>query len=147
MKIYKIAVLGLMATLVAVGNTFAEPEAEEKGDAVKRGDRARGDRPDPAARYAAMDTDGSGGISLAEFKVAHEKRMAAMKERRGDRAPPEGRTPPAPEDIFKRLDKDSDGTLTKDEMRAGMRRGPRGEAGPRGEGGPRGGGGPRGPGA
>ena len=137
MNMIKLGLYGMMAGTLSLGVAVAAPGDE---DAPKRGDRGgeRAPRQDPAERFASLDTDSSGDLSLEEFKVAHAKRMAAMKERMGDREPPAGRTPPTAEEVFKRLDKNGDEVLTPDEMRRVRRGGQRGPGGP--------GGGERGPG-
>lgn len=91
-------------------------------------------RPDPAKIFAKIDTDSSGTISLDEFKVAHEKRKERMKERFGDREPPEEFTPPTAEEIFAKMDANSDGSVTQAEFiahekerRAHRRQGPANE--------------------
>ena len=58
--------------------------------------------------FALMDTDGDGTVSLSEFQAAHEK-------------------------IFKAMDANKDGVLTREEMLAFMR-GSRGSARSQGEG-------------
>lgn len=87
----------------------------------------------PEERFKAMDTDGNGTISLAEFKAGHEKRMAAMKERMGDKF--DASKAPNPDETFKKIDKDGDGQLTKDELKAGHPAGGPGQGPGRREGG------------
>lgn len=94
----------------------------------KGGQGGHGPGGDPEARFKAADADGNGTISLAEFKAGHEKRMAAMKERMGDKF--DASKAPNPDEVFKKLDKDGDGQLTKDEMKEGHR--PGGPGGPGG---------------
>lgn len=71
---------------------------------------------DPEARFKAMDTDGNGTISLEEHKAGHEKRIAAMKERMGDKF--DASKVPNPEESFKKIDTDGNGQLSKEEMQA-----------------------------
>jgi Ca2+-binding EF-hand superfamily protein len=80
---------------------------------------AKGQKPDPAARFAKMDADGNGSVSLEEFKASHEKRMEAMKKHKGENAPAEGRTPPPPEKIFERMDRNGDGAISLEEFKSG----------------------------
>lgn len=87
----------------------------------------------PEERFKAMDTDGNGTISLAEFKAGHEKRMAQMKERMGEKF--DASKMPNPDETFKKLDKDGNGELTKDEMKAGHPAGGPGQGPGRREGG------------
>lgn len=114
-NVMKLALCGLAVSALAVGTTFAEPD--EGG-----GKKGKGERPSPAERFATMDADGSGEVTLEEFTTAHEARVAKMKERMGDREPRAGRTPPTPEKIFERIDENGDGVLTADEIKD---RGPR----------------------
>lgn len=96
---------------------------------------------DPEARFKAADADGNGTISLAEFKAGHEKRMAAMKERMGDKF--DASKAPNPDEVFKKLDTNGDGQLSKEEMKEGHKNmgGPGGhrEGGEGGHGGHKGG--------
>ncbi len=118
--------IGVAMSLSAFG-------AEDKGDRKAGGHGPAGD---PEARFKALDTDGSGTISLAEFKVGHEKRMAAMKERMGDKF--DASKAPNPDEIFKKIDTNGDGQASKEEMKEGqknMGRGPGGRHG--GEGAPK----------
>lgn len=88
-------------------------------------------------RFKAMDTDGNGTISLAEFKVAQEKRMAERKAKMGDKWD-EARAAkmPTAEQTFKRLDTDGNGALTPEELRReGRAKGPRAGHGQGAEGG------------
>ncbi len=83
---------------------------------------------DPAARgaerFKAMDADANGTVSLAEFTAAHEKRIADMKTRMGDKWDAEKAAKmPKPEEMFKKADVDADGALTPEELKdAGPRR-------------------------
>lgn len=140
------ALVGTLISGIALAADHDAPEKEQTRERAQRGER--GERPSPEERFAAMDANEDGKISKKEFKAAHEKRMAAMKERRGDRELPEGRTPPTAKEVFQRLDADSDGFLTKEELQAArqgrmgaQQRGPRGPRGGGGQGG--GGGGPQ----
>jgi Ca2+-binding EF-hand superfamily protein len=96
-----------MVCAAAAGTSMADPgEGGEKPHKM-----------DPAKRFAMMDADSNGTVTLEEFTVAHEKRKAEMKERRGDQEHPEGaRTPPPPEEIFKHIDSNEDGSITLEEL-------------------------------
>ncbi|MDX5367024.1 MAG: EF-hand domain-containing protein, partial [Alphaproteobacteria bacterium] len=71
-------------------------------------------RGDPAERFAAMDADGDGKVTLGEMQQAAEKRMAergregGLSERHAERMAAH----------FERADADSDGALTLEEMQA-----------------------------
>jgi hypothetical protein len=113
--------IGIAMSLSAYG-------AEKKGE---RGGDRHGPAGDPEARFKALDTDGNGTVSLAEFKAGHEKRMAAMKERMGDKF--DASKAPNPDEIFKKIDANSDGQATKEEMKnAGPGAGGQREGGRRG---------------
>ncbi|GLS06207.1 hypothetical protein GCM10007860_33770 [Chitiniphilus shinanonensis] len=60
--------------------------------------QAYAQRPDPKERFKQMDADGSGGLSLDEFKAGS----------------PQGDTNRA-EALFSKIDSDGDGTVTQDE--------------------------------
>ncbi len=110
-NVMKTALCGLVVSVLAVGTTFAAPG--EGG-----GKKDKGQRLTPAERFAAMDADGSGEVTVEEFTTAHEARIAKMKERMGDRERPEGaRTPPEPAKVFERIDENGDGVLTQDEIK------------------------------
>ncbi len=139
-------------------------------------------QPSGGGRFAKLDTNGDGAVSLQEFesralthfdkadtnkdgKVTPEERKAAFeafraereqkRAERGDKGPraergehgrkgPRGEHPGADKtvtkaevsakmkEIFSKLDKNSDGKLTEDEMKFG-KRGGHGHHGPRGE--------------
>jgi hypothetical protein len=86
-------------------------------------------------RFAAIDTNTNGVISLDEFKAMHAKREEMMKQRLGDTYDPAlAAKRPSAEEVFKKLDADGDGALTKqewaaDRMPRGNRRPPRKEGG------------------
>jgi len=103
--------LSLLASgLLASATTFAAPDE----DPAPRAPGQRGPRPSPEERFKAMDTDGNGTVSLAEFKVAHKKRVAEMKKRMGDRWNEERASQrPKPQETFKKLDADGNGELTQ----------------------------------
>ena len=72
--------------------------------------------------FAAMDANNDGTVSSAEFATMHEKRVAAMKERMGDRYDPERAAKrPSAGEIFTRIDTDGNGALSKEELKAGHR--------------------------
>jgi Ca2+-binding EF-hand superfamily protein len=80
-----------------------------------------------------MDTNTNGVISLDEFKAMQTKREEEMKQRRGDKYDATtAATKPSAEEVFKKLDADGDGTLTRQELAAG--RMPRKPRPPRGAG-------------
>ena len=106
----RMCVVGVGAVIVGV--CCASWTLAEEGAVKKPG--ARGDR------FAAMDTDGNGTVSLAEFKAASEKRTAMRKEKLGDKF--DASSVQDPEKAFVKLDKDSDGCLTKKELAAGWER-------------------------
>jgi hypothetical protein len=97
----------------------------------------------------AMDADGDGSISKAEFTKAAEAMRSRVKD---------GAKAPNAERAFKAADTDNSGSISKDELAAMLDRmappggqfgrpgGPAGAGGPQGPGGPRGPGGPGGPG-
>ncbi len=101
----------IVALAVFVGaNVFAEEAAKEGKPEKGRGDRGK-------EHFAKNDTDGNGSLSLAEFTVAHEKRIAERKEKMGDKWDEERAAKrPGPEEMFKKIDKDADGALTQEEM-------------------------------
>ena len=61
-------------------------------------------------RFTAADTDQSGGLSFDEFLEAAPERP------QGPGGPPGAGGPPAPEELFARLDQDSDGEVTLEEI-------------------------------
>lgn len=105
-------VVGVLVLCLVASLSVAEEGQEEK---KREGRRSR--RPDGAARFAAMDKDGNGSVSLEEYKVDREKRMAAYKERAGDRWD-EARAAkmPSAEESFKKMDANADGAVTQEEM-------------------------------
>ena len=115
-KLYSISICFLVATILATATSFAE---QGDGEGKSKG---KGHKKNPEKRFAHMDADGSGGVSLSEFKTVHEAHVARMKERReakGDveRKRPEGeRKRPTAEEIFARIDADGDGNATKAEL-------------------------------
>ena len=85
-------------------------------------------------RFAAIDTNTNGVISLDEFKAMHAKREAGIKQRKGNTYDATtAATKPSVEATFKKLDTDGNDTLTKQELDAD--RMPRDRRSPRGEGG------------
>ena len=90
---------------------------------VAMADDAAVQKPDPGQRAAehfkAMDTDGNGTISLAEFTAAQEKRTAELKAKLGDKWDAEKAAKmPSAEEKFKKTDTNGDGALTLEEMNA-----------------------------
>jgi hypothetical protein len=115
----------VVASVVVTSAAWAEDVEKPTDDTVRKPRRERRERParpEALARFKAADTDGNGTLSLAEFTVVHEKRVAEMKERLGDKWNEERAAQrPSAEDIFTRLDKDKSGELTPAEMARGMR--------------------------
>jgi len=72
---------------------------------------------DAGDRFAKLDANGDGTISLDEFKVIHDRRTAKLKEKLGDKYDP-ARAPNA-EKAFVRLDADQSGSLSREELAAG----------------------------
>jgi len=108
-KVWMITVCGLLVSLFAAGASLAESGQGKEG----------GQKHDPAKKFAKMDADGNGSVSMEEFKAAHEKRMAAMKDKMGDKERPEGaKTPPAPEERFAQIDANGDGAISLEELSA-----------------------------
>ena len=62
-----------------------------------------------AAQFAEDDADSSGGLSLDEFKAAHEKRAGGAEKPAGA---------PSVEEIFSSLDADGSGEVTQAEIEA-----------------------------
>jgi hypothetical protein len=108
-------VLGVVvAVFVGAGIAAAEDVAQAPAEKHHRG----------GEMFKAMDTDGNGTISLGEFTVVHERRVAERKAKLGDKwnAEREAKMPSA-EAIFKKADTNADGQLTKEELaQAGAKR-------------------------
>ena len=110
-NIMKTALCGLVLCVLAAGTTIA-------GSGGGGGKLGKGPRLSPEELFAKMDADGSGEVTLEELTAEQERRIAAMKERRGGKERPDGaRTPPPPEKILERLDENGDGVLTQVEMK------------------------------
>ena len=116
MKVRHVVMGSLCVALVGSSVVFAG-EGEKKNQAKKKhGEHG-------AARFKAADTDGDGSISLDEFTVMHEKRVARMKERLGDRWDPERAAKrPKAEDIYNKIDADGDHSVTEAEMKEAGKR-------------------------
>jgi len=113
----RIRMVGTLACVIGLVTAATQVAGEGEGKQKRGpGEHKGGPKGD---HFARLDADGNGTISLGEFKAGHEKRMAMMKERMGDKFDP-NRKGPDPEKIFGKLDKDGDGALTKEEM-AGAR--------------------------
>ncbi len=112
---------GLLGGLVCVGLLCASVVmAVEEGRAGKRkaagagkGAKERGQK-----HFQAADTDGSGSLSLEEFKAMREKRQAAMKEKLGEKFEKIAAKMPSAEDAFAKIDQDANGELSQEEMKA-----------------------------
>ena len=95
MKVQKIVLGSLCVALVGSSVVFA-------GEGERKGPKKDGQRGE--AHFKAMDTDGDGSISSGEFSAMHEKRMAKMKERLGDKWDPERAAKhPGAEEIFEKI--------------------------------------------
>ncbi len=73
--------------------------------------------PDPTEMFKTMDTDGNGSVTETEFTTAMDK----MKETQGNRPPPPppgGGQPPSAKEMFAKIDSDSDGQVSLDELQA-----------------------------
>lgn len=72
------------------------------------------------SRFEAADKNGDGAVSLDEFKVVHEERVAQRKAKLGDKfdAAREAKMPTA-DAVFTKLDTDGNGSLSKEEMAVG----------------------------
>ncbi len=139
----------VVAGAVVASMAIAEDTEAPAGDAVKKPRHERRERPEGAPRamerFKAADTDGNGTLSLAEFTVVHEKRVAEMKARMGDKWNEEQAAKrPAAGEVFTKLDTDSSGGLTPEEMAKGIREGMQKRHERRGEAGQGGGGRPHG---
>jgi len=123
--------IGLLCVGTLCAGALQAQEAD--GPKGKPGRPDRGPRPIMGGitnRFAAIDTNTNGVISLDEYTAFAAKRDEAMKLRMGDKYVAPTATA---EEIFKKLDTDGNGTLNKEELAAD--RGPRGPRQPRGEGG------------
>ena len=110
--------VAVLAVSVAAGSAVmaAEGVATEtpKGSEGKQG----------GEWFKAMDTDGNGTVSLAEYTVVQEKRIAARKEKMGDKWNAERAAKmPSPAERFKLADKDGNGELTPQELQDAHREG------------------------
>ena len=78
--------------------------------------REQGNKPpDPTEMFKSMDTDGNGSVDKNEFTTAMEK----MKESQGSQPPPPppgGGEPPSAEELFAKIDSDSDGQISLAEL-------------------------------
>ncbi len=123
MNIVKVACCSAFSLLIGI-NSFAE-DAEITKDVKTCDAGVKVEKPvlprqkRGAIRFKEMDTDQSGALSLDEFKVAHQKRMDALKKRLGDKWDEDKMAKrPGPEVIFKAKDTDADGQLSLEEMNA-----------------------------
>ena len=118
---------GLVANAGKKGARGADGAGKGQGGPGKGGQR-----PDPAAVYGKMDADGSGGVSLAEFKNNPRAKAAP------DQSKVEAR--------FNHMDADGSGEVSQAEFTDAMKNmaGKRGGGRPGGEGG-KGGGAKKGP--
>jgi len=108
------SVLGILVAVLLVHEAVAQGEGKgRKGEGHVRRDKPAVDR------FAQMDTNGDGVVSLEEFKAAHAKRMEALKEKLGDKFDP-ARLEKKAEEMFTRLDKDNSGGLTREEFAAAL---------------------------
>jgi len=119
----RMRVVGLGALCVGVCFAVSAMAAGGGGQGPEEHGKGKPGR-DPAARFAAADTNGDGVLSLEEFKAMQAKRQEMMKARLGDKydAAKEAKRPSA-EEMFKKLDTDNSGSLTKEELAAGRKQG------------------------
>jgi hypothetical protein len=130
MKLRHVVMGSLCVALVGSSVVFAGQDKKENQRKQKHGERS-------AAHFKASDTDGNGSISLSEFTVMHEKRVARMKKRQGDRWDAERAAKrPSAAAIYKTIDADGNDSVSKAEMQeAGKRMHARhGKRGKRGKG-------------
>jgi len=107
-------VLGVLVAVLVVH------EAVAQGEGKGRKGEGRGPREKPVVdRFAQIDANGDGVISLDEFKAAHAKRMEGMKEKMGDKFDP-ARLEKKAEEMFTRMDKDNSGGITREEFAAAL---------------------------
>jgi Ca2+-binding EF-hand superfamily protein len=83
-----------IAILSALILSVVMTQAEEGGNGQKH------KKPNPGERFAKVDTDGSGSISLTEFQAAPRAKDNAERAA----------------EVFKKIDTDGSGDITKDEM-------------------------------
>jgi len=118
----RVSVVALVLVVGLASTGLAKEKAEKAGKCGK----AR------KTRMEAMDADGNGTVSLAEYAAAHEKRMEARKAKMGDKwNEKKAAKMPSAETLFKRLDKDGDGALTADELQRKRGRKNKGEKAPK----------------
>ena len=82
--------------------------AEKGQGGEKQGKRS------PEKMFNRMDADDSGGVSLAEFTTAHERRLEKMKEK--GKEPKDGREIPPADQIFSRIDTNGDDSISLEEF-------------------------------
>ncbi|MEM7145760.1 MAG: EF-hand domain-containing protein [Verrucomicrobiota bacterium] len=106
-----LSTVGLCSALF-VGFAFVATAGEKGAGSDKDGKRggagAGGQRPDPAEMFGKMDADGSGGISLEEFKNN-----------------PRAKNAPDPSKVdarFNHLDADGSGEVSQEEFAAAMKK-------------------------
>ncbi len=107
----KMVLIGLLcAGALCVGSVLAG-----EADGAKK---ERPAKPDMAGKkFAEADTDGNGVVSLEEFKAMQARREEAMKKRMGDKYDAERAAKrPSAEEMFKKLDADNSGGLSKAEL-------------------------------
>ena len=116
MKVRHVVMGSLCVALVGSSVVFAGEGKKENQRNRKHGERS-------AAHFKASDTDGNGSISLSEFTAMHEKRVARMKERQGDRWDAERAAKrPSAAAIYKTMDADGSGGVSKAEMQEANKR-------------------------
>ena len=110
-KAWKVILAAAVIGTVAGSAALAQGEGGAKEKHKQSDGRHRGDW------FKEMDTNTNGTVSLAEFIAAHEKRMAELKARMGDKFDAEkANKMPPPEETFKKMDADGNGEVTKEEM-------------------------------
>lgn len=106
----------LMGVLCAGAMGIGAVRAEEAGAADVKPDAIDM----KARRFAGMDANTNGVISLDEYTAMLATREEAVKQRMGDKYDAEkAAKKPSAEEVFKKLDTDASGTLSKEEFDAG----------------------------
>ena len=91
-------------------------QADREAMKEKRAERREQRGPE---RFAALDADGNGEVSLAEMQAHHAERMAERTERRGTDAKARPDRAERHAQMFARLDTDKSGGLSQAELEAG----------------------------